>query len=182
MLRTKSLHIRSFRSDDMLDLSGIWEVEKTAYVPLSMGSLEHLLDRSYRVWLAHHQEEVAGYIAVRFNGDTCMVLRLVVHQHFRRLSVGKRMVNHVWRWFRDYSRRRTLAIPAPESNLPLQLFCRATGFTATEIIPDALTRGLCECCGGGLLQGCTYCDGDGRVKEAVYLMKRTGKRRRKSCT
>lgn len=83
--------------------------------------------------VAEHGDRVVGFMAYELHRDKIQLLDFATHSGCRRTGVGRYMISKVAGKL-SRLRRDRIELVVRETNLPAQLFFRAQGFGATEVI------------------------------------------------
>ena len=85
--------------------------------------------------VAEHGERVVGFMIYELHKSRLQVLNFAVHPEYRRQGVGAQMVAKLAGKLSSHRRTR-ITLHIRESNLPAQLFYRAQGFRASEVLRE----------------------------------------------
>ncbi len=85
--------------------------------------------------VAEHDQRISGFMIYELHRDRLQVLNFAVHPACWRRRIGQGMANKLKEKLVG-GRRKHIALEIRESNLHAQLFFRAMGFQATEILRD----------------------------------------------
>jgi [ribosomal protein S18]-alanine N-acetyltransferase len=97
------------------------------------GLIRVLRQRNCIGMVAEYGEQVVGFMIYELHKDRLDMLDFAVHPEFRRQGIGRQMVAKLVDKLSGH-RRTWIALSVRESNLAGQLFFRAEGFRATEVI------------------------------------------------
>lgn len=97
--------------------------------------LRVLRERNCIGMVAEHGERIVGFMIYELNKNHLRVFKLATHPLFRRRGVGHQMAAKLIGKLSSH-RRTSLEITIRESNLDAQLFLKAQGFKATEVIRE----------------------------------------------
>ena len=85
--------------------------------------------------VAEHDERVVGFMIYELNKTRIQVLNFATAAEYRRRGVGSQMVAKLIGKLSN-QRRTQIAVEVRETNLPAQLFFRASGFRAVSVLCD----------------------------------------------
>jgi ribosomal-protein-alanine N-acetyltransferase len=85
--------------------------------------------------VAEHGERVVGFMIYELHKSKLQILDFCVHPEFRRQGVGHQMVAKLVGKLSSHRRTR-ICLNIRETNLPAQLFYRAQGFRASEVVRE----------------------------------------------
>jgi [ribosomal protein S18]-alanine N-acetyltransferase len=94
---------------------------------------ENLRQRNCIGMVAEFERQVVGFYVYETYAESYKLLRLAVHPDFRRLGVGRKMLQKMESKIRD-GQRNQLTIELRESLLPAQFFLRSCGFKAVNVL------------------------------------------------
>jgi ribosomal-protein-alanine N-acetyltransferase len=94
-----------------------------------------LRQRNCIEWVAVHDEQVVGFMIHKLYESKIRLLTLVVATDYRRRGVDSQMVAKLIGKLTP-KRRTRLVAKVRETNLPAQLFFRASGFRAVSVLRD----------------------------------------------
>jgi [ribosomal protein S18]-alanine N-acetyltransferase len=83
--------------------------------------------------VAEQGEKVVGFMIYELHKAKLHILNFAVHPGFRRLGVGAQMVAKLISKLSSHRRTR-ITLEVRETNLPAQLFFRAQGFRAVQVL------------------------------------------------
>ncbi len=83
--------------------------------------------------VAEHGEHVVGFMIYELHKTRLQIVNFAVSPDSRRLGVGNQMVAKLVGKLSSHRRTR-IVVTVRETNLPAQLFFRAEGFKATEVL------------------------------------------------
>lgn len=119
-------------TDEML------EIEHELFeFPWTRGEFRVLVeDRRCPCYAAWHQGSIVGYIIFSRLPSETHIITLAVTKQFQRRGVGKKLINELNELLegREELSERRVTINVRETNLTGQLFLRACGFQAIEIL------------------------------------------------
>ena len=124
--------IRAYTSKD---LSAVVSIEKLSYIsPWGKETFATVLARKKSgAIVALLGKKVIGFLVIESLTRTYQILNLAVHPAYRRCSVGSTLLD----WLEGTAtrnRRTKINIEVREGNLSFQLFLRACGYKAVEIL------------------------------------------------
>ena len=90
--------------------------------------------------VAEHENRVAGYMVFRLHRTRIQLLNFAVRPDLWRLGIGREMVAKLKKKLSE-QRRERLCLEVRESNLDAQLFWRAMGFRAVNIVHHFFNTG-----------------------------------------
>lgn len=120
------------------DLDSVLAIESQCFAnPLDEQQLRcYLRQRDHIGMVVEHRNRVLGYMIYGLTSSVIEVERLAVDPAFHRCGIGAEMANKLIRKIEAHTTRHTVSIHVRESNLRAQLFFRAMGFRAAEVIRD----------------------------------------------
>lgn len=125
-------HIRWMVSRDMPEVLAIEDARFRS--PLSESDTLKLLRRRNVIGMAAtHREAVVGFMIYELHKDHLRVLDFAVHPAWERKGVGRQMAARLAEKLSP-ARREWIEMTVRESNLDGQLFLRAEGFRAVEVL------------------------------------------------
>lgn len=93
---------------------------------------ECLKQRNCIGMVAEHDERIVGFMIYELQKDSFEILNFAVDPAFRRLAVGRQMIDKL-RGKLSQQRRRELHVKVRDSNLEAQLFFRSCGLVAVGV-------------------------------------------------
>lgn len=84
-------------------------------------------------YVAEHEERIVGYMLYEMNSVSVRILNLAVHPCLQGHTVGKQMIEKLTDKL-SRKKRHKLTCEVRESNLDAQLFLRACGLQAVEVL------------------------------------------------
>jgi ribosomal-protein-alanine N-acetyltransferase len=128
------VHIRWMIRRDMTEVLAI--EEKSFAEPWCEDEfLRVLRQRNCIGMVAEHGDIVVGFMLYELHRSKLQVLNFAVRPDFRREGVGRQMIAKLASKLTDH-RRTKICLQVRESNLDAQLFYRAQGFRATEVLHE----------------------------------------------
>lgn len=126
------VHIRWMIRRDMAE---VLDIEKASF---EFSWLKNDFLNCLRQWncigmVAEHEDRVVGFMVYELNKTNIRVLNFAVAPDVRRQGIGSEMALHLADKLSPQCRRR-LVLNVRESNLPAQLFFRALGFQAVNVV------------------------------------------------
>ncbi|MGC4004224.1 MAG: ribosomal protein S18-alanine N-acetyltransferase [Pirellulales bacterium] len=85
--------------------------------------------------VAEHEDRVVGFMIYELHRSRLHILNFAVEPEFRRLGVGRQMLNKLFGKLSN-QRRSRIMLEVRETNLPAQLFFSRSGFRATSVLRD----------------------------------------------
>lgn len=128
------VHIRWMIRRDMPEVLEI-EQASTEHPWSEEEFLRRLRERNCIGMVAERGEQIVGFMVYEFRRREILITNFAVHPRFRRHGVGRQMAEKLISKL-DGVRRRDLRMFVRETALTAQLFFRACGFIATEIVHE----------------------------------------------
>ncbi len=94
-----------------------------------------LRERNCIGMVAEKGEQVVGYMLYELHKRRLDILNFAVAPYWRRRAIGTQMVDKLISKMSSH-RRTVISVPVADSNLPAQLFFRASGFRAVRVERD----------------------------------------------
>ncbi len=85
--------------------------------------------------VAERNEEIVGFMIYELHKNNLHILNFAVHRDYRRLGVGRNMIEKLIAKL-AFQRRNRIMLEVRESNLDAQLFFRSIGFRAISVLRD----------------------------------------------
>lgn len=91
--------------------------------------------------VAEIDDRVVGYMIYELHRDWLHLVNFAVDPKLHRQRIGTAMVDRLKSKL-NHHQRHTIAMVVSENNLPMHLFLRANGFTATNVLRDYYDSGV----------------------------------------
>jgi ribosomal-protein-alanine N-acetyltransferase len=119
------------------DMPAVLEIESHSFeFPWSEEEfIRALRQRNCIGMVAEMNEIVVGFMIYELHKNRLHILNFAVHHDYRRLGVGKAMIDKLVGKLSQQRRSRIL-LEVRETNLPAQLFFRHAGFQAVSVLRD----------------------------------------------
>ena len=85
--------------------------------------------------IAEFDDRVVGFMVYELHKEQIHILNFAVHPDFQRLGIASQLVNRLLSKL-SFQRRKRLMLEVRETNLAMQLFLRARGFKAINVMRD----------------------------------------------
>jgi ribosomal-protein-alanine N-acetyltransferase len=128
------VHMRWMIRRDMAEVLAI-EAESFEFPWLEEDFIRCVRQRNCIGMVAEHDERVVGFMVYELTETCIQVLNFAVAVEYRRRGVGSQMVGKLIGKLSN-QRRTRIAVEVRETNLPGQLFFRASGFRAVSVLRD----------------------------------------------
>lgn len=128
------VHIRWMIRRDMLEVLEI-EGESFEFPWLEEDFIRQLRQRNCIGMVAEHEDRVVGFMVYELNKTRLHVLNFAVAADYRHMGVGSQMIAKLIGKL-SAQRRTRIVLEVRETNLPAQLFFRASGFRAVSVLRD----------------------------------------------
>jgi ribosomal-protein-alanine N-acetyltransferase len=126
------VHIRWMIRRDMPEVL-LAEQESFEYAWTEEDFLKCLRQRNCIGMVAEHSEKVVGFMIYELHKQKLHVLNFAVHPQFRRIAIGRQMVDKLIGKLSSH-RRTKITLAVRETNLPAQLFFKSMEFKATKVL------------------------------------------------
>lgn len=128
------VHIRWMIRRDMPDVLDI-EAASFEFPWTEEDFIRCLRQRNCIGMVAEHEDRVVGFMIYELHKNRLHVLNFAVHRDYRRTGVGKQMAHKLVSKL-SFQRRDKIMLEVRETNLPAQLFFRAQGFKAINVLRE----------------------------------------------
>jgi len=95
--------------------------------------LNCLRERNCIGLVAEHHDRIVAYIIYELQQNELTVLNLAVHRGYRRLGIGRQLIEKLVRKL-SLQRRQRISTHVRESNLDAQLFFKSCGLRAVDVL------------------------------------------------
>ena len=133
-LQEVRVHIRWMIRRDMPEVLAV-EAESFEFPWLEEDFIRCLKQRNCIGMVAEYDDRVVGFMIYELNRTRIRVLNFAVAADRRRCAIGTQMLAKLIGKL-SVQRRSRIALEVRETNLPAQLFFRASGFRAVSVLRD----------------------------------------------